>query len=258
MGWGPGGRAEKVWATRVTYTPSTYGDEIAEFYDGLHGEASPRAVATLAELAGSGPALELGIGTGRLALPLRELGVRVRGVDASRAMIERLRAKPGGADIAVAVGDFSRVTLDETFALVFVAFNTFFNLLTAEDQVQCFRNVATMLRPDGVFLIEAFVPDLGRFDRGQRLAVSRMEPTAVWVEAAVHDSSNQLVDAQLVRLSSEGIRLFPVRVRYAWPSELDLMAQIAGLRLRERWAGWAKETFSTASTSHVTVYERAD
>ena len=197
----------------------------------------------------------MGIGTGRLALPLRERGVRVHGVDASRAMIERLRAKPGGADVAVTIDDFSRVTLDETFALVFVAFNTFFNLSTADDQVRCFRNVASMLRPGGVFVIEAFVPDLGRFERGQRLAVSRMEPTAVWLEAAVHDSSNQLVDAQLLRLSSEGIRLFPIRIRYAWPSELDLMAQIAGLRLRERWAGWNKEPFSAASAGHVSVYE---
>jgi len=241
----------------MTYSPSTYGDEIADVYDTLYADHHPTAIATLAELAGHGPALELAIGTGRLALPLMRRGVSVHGIDASPAMVERLRTKPGGADIDVAIGDFASTKLENTFELVFVAFNTFFNLPSAEDQVQCFRNVATMLRPRGSFLIEAFVPDLGRFDRGQRLSVSRIEPHAVWLEAATHDGSNQVVDSPLVRLSCEGIRLFPIRVRYAWPSELDLMAHVAGLRLRERWAGWNKQPFSGASGAHVSVYERA-
>lgn len=240
----------------MTYTASTYGDEIADVYDGLHGQHDPAAIVTLAELAHQGPALELGIGTGRLALPLAQRGVSVRGIDASPAMVERLQAKPGGAGIPVALGDFSSVTLEETFELIYVAFNTFFVLLTPEDQLRCFRNVASMLRPTGSFLIEAFVPDLGRFDRGQRLAVSRIEPRAVWLEAACHDAPNQIVDAQLVRLSAEGVRLFPIRIRYVWPSELDLMARAAGLRLRHRWAGWSKQPFSAASGAHVSVYER--
>jgi SAM-dependent methyltransferase len=240
----------------MTWAPSTYGNEVADVYDALHGDSDPQAVATLAELAGQGPALELGIGTGRLALPLVQRGVSVSGIDASPAMVEKLRAKPGGATIPVTVGDFGSVRLDEQFTLIFVAFNTFFVLLTAEDQVQCFRNVGTMLRPGGVFLIEAFVPDLGRFDRGQRLAVSRIEPDAVWLEAARHDAASQVVDSHWVRLSNSGVRLFPIRIRYAWPSELDLMAEMAGLRLRDRWSGWGRQPFSSGSGAHISVYER--
>jgi SAM-dependent methyltransferase len=238
------------------YSASTYGDEIADVYDSVHGEHDPAAIAALAELAGRGSALELGIGTGRLALPLAQRGVTVRGIDASPAMVEKLRSKPGGTDIAVTIGDFSSLTLDERFELVFVAFNTFFSLLTAEDQVRCFCNAASMLRPTGSFVMEAFVPDLGRFDRGQRLAVFRIEPGTVWLEASIHDAATQGVDSQLVRLSAEGVRLFPIRIRYAWPSELDAMARIAGLRLRDRWTGWNKQPFSSASASHVSVYER--
>jgi SAM-dependent methyltransferase len=242
----------------MTYSASTYGDEIAEFYDALHGSSDPRAISTLLELAGQGPVLELGIGTGRLALPLMQLGVRVHGIDASPAMVERLRSKPGGAAVGVTVGDFGTVLLDEQFALIFVAFNTFFGLLTPEQQARCFRNVASMLQPHGAFLLEAFVPDLGRFDRGQRLAVSRLEPDAVWVEAARHDAARQVVDSHLVRLSNAGVRLFPIRIRYAWPSELDLMAAMAGLRLRERWSGWSKQPFAASSVAHISVYERAE
>jgi SAM-dependent methyltransferase len=237
---------------------STYGDEIADVYDVLYGDYDPSAIETLAELAGQGPVLELGIGTGRLALPLAERGVVVHGIDASSAMVERLRSKPGGTDIAVTLGDFSSVALDQRFSLVFVAFNTFFALQTQEDQVRCFRHVASVLRNGGVFLIEAFVPDLGRFDRGQRLAVSRVGSDQVWLEAARHQAATQVVDSQLVRLSAKGVRLFPIRIRYAWPSELDLMAQVAGLRLRDRWSGWKRQSFSSASALHISVYERLD
>jgi hypothetical protein len=138
-----------------------------------------------------------------------------------------------------------------------LAFNTFFALLTPEDQVRCFRTVAAMLRPAGAFLIEAFVPDLGRFDRGQRLSVSRIAPGAVWLEASRYHAATQIVDSQLVRLSQAGVQLFPVRIRYAWPSELDLMAGLAGLRLRDRWSGWDRQPFTSASTGHVSIYEPA-
>jgi SAM-dependent methyltransferase len=240
----------------MTYAASTYGDEIADVYDALHGELDPAAIATLAALAGRGPVLELGIGTGRLALPLQERGLIVHGIDASAAMVGKLRAKSGGGDIPVTMGDFSLVTLDQSFELIFVAFNTFFGLSTADDQVRCFRNVASMLRPGGVFVIEAFVPDLGRFDRGQRLAVTQIEPRAVWLEASRHDAASQIVDCQLVRLSGAGVQLFPLRIRYAWPVELDLMAKLAGLRPRDRWSGWDRQPFLPASAAHVSVYER--
>jgi SAM-dependent methyltransferase len=242
----------------IEYAASTYGDEIADVYDALFGDHDPSAITALADLAGQGPVLELGIGTGRLALPLAERGVTVHGIDASPAMVAKLRSKPGAANIAVTIGDFSSVALDQKFELVFVAFNTFFALRTAEDQVRCFRHVASLLRSGGSFLIEAFVPDLGRFDRGQRFSVSRIEPREVWLEAALHHASNQVVDAQLVRLSDKGARLFPIRIRYAWPAELDLMAQVAGMRLRDRWSGWNRQPFSAGSASHVSVYERVE
>jgi SAM-dependent methyltransferase len=241
---------------RMTYAASTYGDGIADVYDAVHGDVDPHAPALLAELAGRGPALELGIGTGRLALPLIQRGVSVCGIDASPAIIVKLRGKPGGETIPVTMGDFSDVKLEQQFALVFVAFNTFFALLTPDQQVRCFRNVASMLRPGGCFLIEAFVPDLGRFDRGQRFAVFRIDPDAVWLEASRHDALQQTVDSHMVRLSNSGVRLFPLRIRYTWPSELDLMAGMAGLRLRDRWSGWDKQPFSSASAAHVSVYER--
>ena len=240
----------------TNYDPSTYGDQIADVYDSLFGDPDQSAIAILAELAGKGPALELGIGTGRIALPLSERGVVVHGIDASTAMIERLRKKPGGADIPVVLGDFSRMSIEKRFALIFIAFNTFFGLQTQEEQIRCFRSVASHLSEDGLFLIEAFVPDMTRFDRGQRLAVSRIEPDKVWIEAARHNASMQLVDSQLVRLSNEGVRMFPVRIRYAWPAELDLMAQLAGLALRNRWGGWQRQPFSSASSFHVSVYAR--
>jgi SAM-dependent methyltransferase len=140
------------------YSASTYGDQIVDVYDALFGDYDSSAITLLADLAGDGPALELGIGTGRLALPLAERGVAVQGIDASAAMIEKLRTKLGGASIRVAVGDFSNVALEERFSLIFVAFNTFFALQTQEDQVRCFRSVASHLREGGTFLIEAFVP----------------------------------------------------------------------------------------------------
>jgi SAM-dependent methyltransferase len=240
------------------YAASTYGDQIAEVYDVLFREHDPAAIETLADLAGQGPVLELGIGTGRLALPLAERGVVVHGIDASPAMVEKLRSKLGGAKIPVTVGDFSVVTTDQRYSLVFVAFNTFFGLQTQEEQVRCFRHVASLLCKGGAFLIEAFVPDLGRFDRGQRLAVSRVDPDRVWLEAARHEASTQVVDSQLVAISQQGVRLFPIRIRYAWPSELDLMAQVAGLRLRDRWSNWKRQAFSSGSAVHVSVYERVE
>ncbi|MGH9145124.1 MAG: class I SAM-dependent DNA methyltransferase [Vicinamibacterales bacterium] len=240
------------------YVASTYGDEIADVYDALFADPDPAAIQTLAELAGEGSVLELGIGTGRLALPLTERGLVVHGIDASLAMVQKLRGKPGGAAIPVTVGDFSRTALDQRFSLVFVAFNTLFALPSQEDQVRCFSHVASMLRPGGAFLIEAFVPDLGRFDRGQRFAVSRIDRDQVWLEAARHQADTQVVDSQLVRLSEKGVRLFPIRIRYAWPAELDLMARVAGLRLRDRWSGWNRQPFSSASSAHVSVYERGD
>jgi SAM-dependent methyltransferase len=239
------------------YTSSTYGDRIADVYDSLFTGSDPSAATLLADLAGGGPVLELGIGTGRLALPLAERGLAVHGIDASEAMVAKLRAKPGGAAIHVTIGDFSRMRLDERFALVFVAFNTIFSLETQEQQIDCFRAVAAHLREDGVFLVEAFVPDLSRFAGGQRLATVRIEDDGEWIEASQHDPATQRVESRLIRLHDQGVQRFPIRIRYVWPSEMDLMARLAGLSLRHRWAGWQRQPFSSASAFHVSVYARA-
>ena len=238
--------------------PSAYGEAIAADYDALHAHLDPAAaVEALAELAGGGRVLELAIGTGRIALPLAAMGLEVHGVDASQAMVERLRAKPGGEAIAVAIGDFADVPAEGEFELVFVAFNTIFALLTQEDQLRCFRNAAARLAPGGAFVIEAFVPDLGRYQRGQSLSVTRIEGGRTILDAARHDAVRQRITARLIAFEGEGVRQYPTELRYAWPSELDLMGQLAGLRLRERWGGWGREPFTASSGVHVSVYERS-
>ena len=239
------------------YEAATYGDRIAEVYDLTYPDLPTDAtVSFLAELAGPGPALELAIGTGRIALPLAAHAVEVHGIDASEAMVAKLREKPGGSDIAVTMGDFADVGVDVRFRLVFVVFNTFFGLLTQDDQLRCFRNVADRLTDDGAFVLEAFVPDLTRFDRNQRVSTTRVEVDEVWLHADLHDAPSQRVSSQHVVVTEEGVRLYPVSIRYAWPSELDLMAKLAGLRLRERHGGWNREPFGAASQQHVSVYER--
>ena len=242
------------------YGAETYGQRIAGFYDTWVAPAvegtTEVAAAFLADLAGDGAALELGIGTGRIALPLARRGVHVQGIDASEAMVARLREKPGGTDIQVHIGDFADVRVDEQFRLVYVVFNTFFALLTQSDQVRCFHNVAAHLADAGKFVIEAFVPDPTLFDRGQRVSATRVEMERIQLDVTRHDSASQQVTSQHVLIGREGITLLPVQMRYAWPSELDLMGQMAGLRLEGRYAGWQLEAFSSASAGHVSVYVR--
>lgn len=243
----------------MDYGPGTYGDRIAEVYDDLHAWQldTESAVEALAGLAGEGPVLELGVGTGRLALPLVERGLEVHGVDASEAMVAKLREKPGGARVPVAVGDFADVPAPGgPYSMVFVAFNTFFGLLTQEAQVRCFRGVAGRLAEGGVFVLEAFVPDVARFDRGQRVDARVVEADRVQLEVSRHDAAAQRVDSQVIVATDGGLRLYPVRIRYAWPSELDLMGRLAGLELRHRWGGWRKEPFTADSLRHVSVYAR--
>ena len=240
------------------YDLSAYGERIADVYDDWLRAVDPtEAVARLAELAGHGSVLELGIGTGRIALPLQERGLEVHGIDASEAMLERLREKPGGERIRTTVGDLADVAVEGAYGLVFVAANTFFGVLTQEDQVRCLRNVEVRLREGGVFVIEAFVPDLARFDPG-RLSVRQVELETVRLEASRHDPVGQTIDGQAIELREHGARFFPFRIRYAWPSELDLMARLAGLQLRERWSGWSRDPFTAASKQHVSVYERGE
>ncbi len=239
------------------YGQDTYGERIAPIYDDLYADLFDveGAVRFLAPLGGGG-ALEFGIGTGRIALPLAAAGVEVVGVDTSQKMVDRLRAKPGGADLEVVMGDFSEVEVERDFSLVYLPFNTIFGLPDQEAQVRCFANAARHLTDDGVFVIEAFVPDTGRFDRGQRISTTNLGPDLIDLEASRHDPIAQRVESQHAIFRSSGIELYPVVIRYAYPPELDLMARLTGLRLRERWANWTKDAFTSDSAFHISVYER--
>jgi SAM-dependent methyltransferase len=245
------------------YDETTYGERWADIYDewvkrvGMTAEPNV-VVPVLAELAGRGPALELAIGTGRIALPLAERGVEVHGVDASASMVRRLRAKPGGDAIPVTMGDFADVPVEGQYTLVYVVFNTFFALVSQSDQVRCFENVAAHLTGDGVFVIEAFVPDVTRFDRGQRVQAVEVDVDRAGIEVSRHDAVLQQVTTHVIDIRESGIRFYPVHLRYAWPAELDLMARLAGLDLRDRWDGWDRTPFTGSAGRHVSVFARAE
>lgn len=241
------------------YEPVTsFGEDVAAIYDDLSPRTDTEAtVAFLEQLAGSGPALELAIGTGRVALPLAARGLRVDGIDLSPAMVAHLRAKPGGDQIAVTMGDFADVPVQGAYRLIFVVFNTLFNLLTQDDQVRCFENVAAHLTDDGAFVVEAFVPTfLTRLRNEQYVDAEAIGVGEVRLDVGRHDPVTQRLEESHVVLSGAGVRLYPIVTRYAWPSELDLMARIAGLRLTQRWGGWNREPFTAVSSTHVSVYGR--
>ncbi len=191
-----------------------------------------------------------------MALPLAARDIDVEGLEASPVMVARLRAKPRGAELAVTIGDMAAPPVVGPFHLVYVVFNTFFALLTQEQQVVCFHKVADLLEPDGVFLLECFVPDPGRFDRGQSLRTVRLGTDEVRLDASRHDAVGQQVTSSVIRLAESAVSVLLIRLRYAWPAELDLMAQLAGLELRERMGGWGGEPFTAASSAHVSVYGR--
>ena len=237
------------------YSDETYGEHVAGFYDEWYSDYDSHAIDALAELAHGGRALELGIGTGRIALPLSARGVEVHGVDAAASMISRLRAKPGGERIPVTQGSFAEIPVEGEFALVYIVFNTFFALSSQEEQVRCFRNVAAHLSRDGCFAIEAFVPDLNRFTGGQVNWATKVTTDEVQLDVGLHDAAAQRVISQKVVITEGNVRLYPVQIRYAWPSELDLMAQLAGLRLRERWSNWQRKPFSSESMHHISIYQ---
>ncbi|MGY0018132.1 class I SAM-dependent DNA methyltransferase [Streptomyces sp. cg35] len=212
----------------------------------------------LAQLAGKGTALELGIGTGRVALPLAARGVAVHGIDLSRAMAARLRAKPGGDRIPVTIGDFASATAGGAeFSLAYLVFNTVMNLTSQDAQVDCFRNAAAHLAPGGCFVIETGVPDLRRLPPGQEAVPFHVSDTK-WAFDR-YDVATQAMSSNYVEVDPETGQgsYWTIPFRYVWPSELDLMARLAGLRLRERWSGWTREPFTSESGQHVSVWEKS-
>jgi SAM-dependent methyltransferase len=239
----------------MEYGPETYGEHIADVYDSWYKLPDTVAeVALLTELAAGGRALELGIGTGRVALPLAANGVEVHGVDASPKIVAKMREKPGGDAIPVTIGDMADVPVAGDYSLVFVVFNTFFMLTSQEAQVRCFRNVASHLTPGGRFLLHVFAPDLSRIERGDHISVRDAELGFVRLDASTFNRIEQTLSSSQIRLDESGIRLTHAKMRYAFPAELDLMAQLAGLTLESRWGGLDKSPFTAESAFHVSVY----
>jgi SAM-dependent methyltransferase len=236
-----------------------FGEQVAARYDELSDEMfAPSvvdpAVDFLAGLADEGDALELGIGTGRIALPLAQRGVRVKGIDLSEAMVERLRAKPGGAEIQVEIGDFATTTIAGSFTLAYLVFNTINNLTTQDAQVACFENAAAHLEQGGCFVIEVGVPGLQRLPPGETVRPFRVTPTRLGFDE--YDIAAQGLISHHFRVVGDRLEARSIPFRYVWPAELDLMARIAGLTLRERWSGWKREPFTSESTKHISVWEK--
>ncbi len=213
------------------------------------------AVEVLAELANGGAALELGIGTGRIALPLARRGIAVHGIDLSRAMVTRLRAKPGGDAVGVTIGDFATTRVDGTFSVAYLVFNTIMNLTTQEAQVACFRNVAAHLEPGGCFVVEVMVPELRRLPAGQTVVPFHVSSTG-WA-FDIYDVATQAMSSNYVEIVDGRGEYRSIPFRYVWPAELDLMAQLAGLRLRERYDGWTRDPFTSESRQHVSIWEKS-
>ena len=242
-----------------------FGEDVAATYDdGSEGHFDPAVIdvtaGALAGLAGSaagpghGRALEFAIGTGRIALPLAARGVEVHGIDMSRAMVARLRAKPGGEAIGVTIGDFATARVDGTFSLVYLVFNTINNLTTQDAQVACFRNAAAHLAPGGCFVVEVGVPELRRLPPGQDVVPFDVSATR-WAFDR-YDTVTQQFSSNYVTVENGRGRYRSIPFRYVWPAELDLMARLAGMRLRDRWEDWAREPFTSESRGHVSVWQK--
>lgn len=236
-----------------------FGEDVAESYDDdgpmFAAEVLGPTVDFLAGLAGDGAALEFGVGTGRVALPLAGRGVRVHGIDLSAAMVAKLRAKPGAERVTTTIGDFATTHADGEFSLVYLVFNTICNLTTQDDQVACFENAARHLRPGGCFVIEVVTPDLQRISPGERFYPFEVGPEHVGLDE--YDVANQGLVSHHLWPEGDGWRRASVPFRYVWPAELDLMARLAGMTLRERWQDWDRSPFTSESRKHVSVWERA-
>jgi SAM-dependent methyltransferase len=236
-----------------------FGARVAERYDERYADLADPAVvdpivAFLADLAEPGAALELGVGTGRIALPLARRGVRVHGIDLSEAMVTRLRKKPGAEQVGVTIGDFATTTVAARFSVVYLVANAIMNLTTQDEQVACFENAAAHLDPAGCFVVEVLVPGLQRLPLGEKFQPFAVGPTHLGFDE--YDVARQGLVSHHYWIDGGTVDVVSPPFRYVWPSELDLMARIAGMTLRERWGGWEREPFTADSTKHVSVWEK--
>jgi SAM-dependent methyltransferase len=236
-----------------------FDERVAKSYDTRNAdEFDPAvvepAVSFLADLAGAGAALELGVGTGRIALPLSARGVHVHGIELSPAMVAQLQAKPGAESIGLTIGDFATAKVDGSFKVAYLVRNTIANLTTQDEQVACFRNVAAHLEPGGCFVIELYIPALQRLPPGETFHAFDVTPTHLGIEE--YDVATQIAYSHHYWVLDGKLEFFSAPFRYVWPSELDLMARLAGMKLRERWSNWGREPFTRESRSHVSVWEK--
>jgi len=242
-------------------TEIRFDDRIAAGYDAAAADMFDPAVLDptvdfLADVAAGGAALEFGLGTGRVALPLSRRGVAVQGIELSPAMVERFRAKPGSDAVGVTIGDFATTTVEGPFRLAYLVYNTITNLTTQDEQVECFRNAAHHLEPGGCFVIEVAVPDLRRLPPGEVVRAFTVSPTYVAFDEFTDLTAGQISYSHHYWFGNGQVQNFSAPYRYVWPSELDLMARIAGMTLRERWSGWTREPFTGESPSHVSVWQK--
>jgi SAM-dependent methyltransferase len=237
-----------------------FGERVAERFDERYAHLADAAVVGpivgfLADLARGGAALELGIGTGRIALPLAQRGIRVHGIDLSEAMVARLRAKPGAEQVRVTIGDFATTAVEATFSVAYLVANTIMNLTTQDEQVACFRNAAAHLEPNGCFVVEVLVPRLRRLPPGETFQPFAVGPTHLGFDE--YDVARQGLVSHHYWIDDGKVDVFSPPFRYVWPSELDLMARLTGMTLRERWGGWKREPFTSDSAKHVSVWEKS-
>jgi SAM-dependent methyltransferase len=236
-----------------------FGERVAARYDETSADMFEAAevepvVDFLAELATDGSALELGIGTGRIALPLSQRGIRVHGIDLSEAMVARLQAKPGAEQIGVTIGDFATTTVEGRFSVAYLVFNTIMNLTTQDEQIACFRNVASHLQPGGCFVLEVSIPDLQRLPPGETVRPFTVSATRLGFDE--YDVAAQGLISHHYWIDDGKLETVLMPFRYVWPAELDLMARLAGMSLRERWSDWKREPFTSDSRQHVSVWEK--
>ena len=236
-----------------------FGERVAERYDESTADLSGPEIVDpvvnfLVDLSFDGTALELGIGTGRIALPLAQRGIRVHGIDLSEAMVAKLLAKPGASDIGVTIGDFATTTVEKRFSVAYLVFNTIMNLTTQDEQIACFQNVASHLQPGGCFVIEVMVPDLQRLPPGETVRPFTVSATRLGFDE--YDVAAQGLISHHYWAVDGKLEGNSMPFRYVWPAELDLMARLAGMSLRGRWSGWKREPFTSDSTKHVSVWEK--